>query len=441
MKNINTPEVNLSRRNFVKDLGKIGGGGLLLSSIPWIQSCSDEEKKLISKEKVRIGLIGTGSRGQYHLNNLKNIPQADIVALCDNYEPNLKAASNIFPKAKLFDDYRKLLEQNDIQAVIIATPLFEHARMTIDALHAGKHVFCEKAMAMTLQDCLDMYNTYKESGKVLFIGQQRLYDKKYIRAMEMIHAGLIGDISSIRAYWFRNNDWRRPVPSPELERKINWRLYRDYSCGLMTELGSHQIQIGNWALNMLPEKVMGMGDIVHWKDGREVYDSINVIYHYPNGVKMTYESVISNKFHGLEEEILGNKGTMELEKGKYYFEDIKPAPGILQLINQIEHKIFDNVSFAGPSWVPETATENKGIPIMDNITSITGESSVGAAGDGSVELVTAFCEAAITGKAVPNIVEEAYYASTLAILGLQAMEENKIITYPDEFKIPYLNFA
>lgn len=113
----------------------------------------------------------------------------------------------------------------------------------------------------------------------------------------------------------------------------------------------------------------------------------------------------------------------------------------MQLINQIEHKIFDNVSFAGPSWVPETATENKGIPIMDNITSITGESSVGAAGDGSVELVTAFCEAAITGKAVPNIVEEAYYASTLAILGLQAMEENKIITYPDEFKIPYLNFA
>lgn len=156
---------------------------------------------------------------------------------------------------------------------------------------------------------------------------------------------------------------------------------------------------------------------------------------------MELESVISNKFHGLEEEILGNKGTMELEKGKYYFEDIKPAPGVLQLINQIEHKIFDNVSFAGPSWVPETATENKGIPIMDNITSITGESSVGAAGDGSVELVTAFCEAAITGKAVPNIVEEAYYASTLAILGLQAMEENKIITYPDEFKIPYLNFA
>ncbi len=433
--------VDLSRREFFKDLGKIGGGGVLLSSFPWLQSCSEEAKQQISQEKIRIGFIGTGSRGQYHLNNLKTIPCAEIVALCDNYEPNLKVASALYPKAKLYDDYHRLLEQKDVQAVMIATPLYEHARMTMDSLSAGKHVFCEKSMAMTPQDCLDMYKAFKQSGKVLFIGQQRLYDKKYIRAMEMIHSGLLGDITAIRAYWFRNNDWRRPVPSPELERKINWRLYKDYSCGLMTELASHQLQVGNWALQMIPEKVAGMGDIVYWKDGREVYDSVNVIYHYGNGVKMTYESVISNKFYGLEEEILGNKGTMELEKGKYFWEDVKPAPGILQMINQIEHKVFDNVSFAGPSWVPETASENKGIPIMDNITTISGQSSIGAVGDGSVELVTAFCEASIMGKPAPNLVEEAYYSSVLSLLGLQAMNEERVITFPDEYKIPYLNFV
>lgn len=433
--------VDLSRREFFKDLGKIGGGGVLLSSFPWLQSCSEEAKQQISQEKIRIGFIGTGSRGQYHLNNLKTIPCAEIVALCDNYEPNLKVASALYPKAKLYDDYHRLLEQKDVQAVMIATPLYEHARMTMDSLSAGKHVFCEKSMAMTPQDCLDMYKAFKQSGKVLFIGQQRLYDKKYIRAMEMIHSGLLGDITAIRAYWFRNNDWRCPVPSPELERKINWRLYKDYSCGLMTELASHQLQVGNWALQMIPEKVAGMGDIVYWKDGREVYDSVNVIYHYGNGVKMTYESVISNKFYGLEEEILGNKGTMELEKGKYFWEDVKPAPGILQMINQIEHKVFDNVSFAGPSWVPETASENKGIPIMDNITTISGQSSIGAVGDGSVELVTAFCEASIMGKPAPNLVEEAYYSSVLSLLGLQAMNEERVITFPDEYKIPYLNFV
>jgi hypothetical protein len=151
--------------------------------------------------------------------------------------------------------------------------------------------------------------------------------------------------------------------------------------------------------------------------------------------------MIANKFYGLEEEIMGSKGTMEPEKGKYYFEDVEPAPGIMQLINQIEHKIFDNVSFAGPSWVPETASVNKGHLIMDNVTTISGQSSVGAAGDGSIELVTAFCEAAITGKPAPNLVEEAYYSSVLGLLGLQAIDEGRVITFPDEYKIPYLNFA
>ncbi len=434
-------DTNLSRRDFFKELGMMGGGGMMLSAFPWLQSCSADDKAKIVKEKVRIGFIGTGSRGQFHLNNLKSNPMADVVALCDNYPPHLKDASAIFPKAKMYADYRQLLENKDIQAVMIATPLNEHAHMTIEALQAGKHVFCEKSMAMTPQDCFDMYNTFKQSGKVLFIGQQRLYDPKYIRVMEMIHSGLIGTICGIRAYWFRNNDWRRPVPSPELERKINWRLYKATSCGLMTELATHQLQVGNWALKMIPETVTGMGDIVFWKDGREVYDNVSLIYRYSNGVKMSYESIISNKFLGLEEEILGNKGTVEPEKGKYYFEDVKPAPGIMQLINQIEHKVFDNVSFAGPSWVPETASINKGEMIMDHMTAHDGASSVGAAGDGTVELETAFCEAAITGKPAKNLVEEAYYSSVLGLLGLQAMEENRIITFPAEYKIPYLNFA
>lgn len=440
MKNEENP-ASISRRGFFKDLGMIGGGGMMLSAFPWLQSCSTEDKVRIAKEKVKLAVIGTGSRGQYHLNNLLSIPTAEVVALCDNYAPHLEEASVIFPSAKTYDDYHRVLELPDVQAVLIATPLYEHARITIDALQAGKHVFCEKSMSNTPQSCLDMYKTFKQSGKVLFIGQQRLYDPKYIKAMNMIHSGMIGDIGSIRAYWFRNNDWRRPISSPDLERKINWRLYKEYSGGLMTELATHQLQVGNWALKMIPDRVMGAGDLVFWKDGRDVYDNVSLIYHYPNGVKMTYESIISNKFYGLEEEILGHKGTMEPEKGKYYFEDIKPAPGIMQLINQIEHKVFDNVSFAGPSWVPETASVNKGEMIMDNLASHDGASSVGAVGDGSVELLTAFCEAAITGKSAPDLVEEAYYSSVLALLGLQAMEEERVIRFPEEYKIPYLNFT
>jgi len=205
---------------------------------------------------------------------------------------------------------------------------------------------------------------------------------------------------------------------------------------LVTELAAHQLQVGDWALGMHPESVSGFGDIVYWKDSREVYDSISLVYRYPNGVNMSYESVISNKFLGLEELILGDKGSMELEKGKYYFEEAQPAPGILQLINSIEHGILDNVSFAGPSWVPETASINKGYYVIDNVKVTSGESSVGSAvDDGSAALMTAFCNSAITGQKNDTLVEEAYYSSVLSLLGLQAMEEQRTIRFPEELKI------
>ncbi|MDR1601312.1 MAG: Gfo/Idh/MocA family oxidoreductase [Tannerella sp.] len=432
----------ISRRDFFRNMGALGSGSLLLSAFPWLQSCGDDEKKAIAgSEKLKLAIIGTGSRGQYHMQNLLKIPHVEVAALCDDFDLHLKQAAAIYPQAKTYVDYRRVLDRNDIQAVLIATPLDMHAPITIEALQTGKHVFCEKSMALTPEDCLAMYRTYKNSGKVLYIGQQRMFDLKYIRAMEMIHRGTIGAISGIRTYWFRNNDWRRPIPSPELERKINWRLYRQFSGGLMTELATHQLQVGNWAMQMIPETVTGYGDIVYWKDGREVYDNVSLIYRYANGVKMTYESIISNKFLGLEEEILCSHGTMEPEKGKYYFEEVQPAPGIMQLINQIEHSIFDHVSFAGPSWVPETASKNSGYFIVENASTHVGESTIGFADDGSEYLLTSFCEAAVTGRPAECLVEEAYYSSVLALLGLQAMNEQRILTFPDEYKIPYLNFS
>lgn len=431
----------MGRRTFLKDIGIVGGAGIALSTFPILQSCASAGNKVVTGEKAKLAIIGTGSRGQYHINNLIRTQNADIIALCDNFEPHLQAASKLLPGAKLFSDYRKILELPEVQGVIIATPLHEHAHITIDALRAGKHTFCEKSMALTLDDCLAMYNAYKETGKVLFIGQQRLFDPKYIKAMEMVHSGVIGDITGIRSFWFRNNDWRRPVPEKSLERKINWRLYTEYSGGLMTELATHQLQVANWALKMIPETVMGFGDIVFWKDGREVYDNVNLIYRYSNGVKLTYESNISNKFNGLEEQILGHKGTIEPENNRYYFEEVKPAPGIMQLVNNIEHAVFDKITVAGASWVPETATVNKGIKIMDNVMTTEGASSVGAAGDGSEQLVEAFCSSVLTGKQHINLVEEAYYSSVLALLGLQAMKDQTVVPFPEKYKIPYLNFA
>ena len=431
----------IGRRDFLKTVGALGSSGLLLTAFPWLQSFAADNQKALKGEKAKLAIIGTGSRGMYHINNLLNTRQAEIVALCDIYKPHLDQAAALCPKAKKYSDYREVLASPDVQGIIIACPLHEHAPIAIAGMKAGKHVFSEKSMARTLDQCKEMYDVYKQTGQVLYIGQQRLFDKKYIKALEMVHNGTIGEVVGLRNFWFRNNDWRRPVPEPSLERQINWRLYNEYSGGLMTELATHQLQIGTWALKSIPDYIMGSGDISFWKDGREVYDNVNVIYHYPNGVKMTFESIISNKKYGMDEQILGHKGTLELAKGKYFFEEVKPAPGIQQLINQIEHKVFDQVSFAGPSWVPETASEDNGEFIVDKVKTHDGSNTTGAAGDGSEELVASFCDSVITGKPIPVLVEEAYYSSVLALLGLKAMEERSIIEFPEEYKIPYLNHA
>lgn len=437
-------QINSSLRQFIKDLGYISGGAAILATTPWLQSFTPEKAREISKEKARIGFIGTGSRGQYNIHAVLNIPHAEIVALCDIYSPNLKAASALCPKAKTYTDYRKLLESPEIDGVIISTPLYLHAPITLASLDAGKNVYCEKAMAHTMEQCKAVYDAYQKTNKVLYFCMQRMFDEKYIKGMQLIHAGKIGEIVGERCHWFRNHDWRRPVPSPELEHQINWRLYKEYSGGLMTELASHQLEVCCWATGKVPESVVGTGDIVFWKDGREIYDSVNLIYHYSNGVKINYESLISNKFNGMEDQILGNKGTMNLASGICYFEDENEnsKSGIEQLISQIGNQIYASVPAAGPSWRPETKQKYIPHPILEgNFHVNDGLSMIGAVKDGSDEILSAFCQGCITGEKGKNIVEEAYLATILCHLGTQAMEEQRKIIFPEEYKIPYMKFS
>lgn len=418
----------LSRRDFLKNVG-LAGGGLLLSASPWLSAFSQKEETM--GNRARLGIIGPGSRGRFLMSFLAKNPKAEIAALCDIYQPSLDKALELAPNAKVYRDYRALLDDTTIDAVLVTTPLDRHYQMAMDVLDAGKHLFCEKALCYTIPECYEVYQKFKSSNRVFFIGQQRLFDPRYIKVMSMVHDGVFGEINAIRAYWYRNNDWRRPVPSPELERLINWRLYREHSKGLMTELACHQLQTGTWALKRIPDRVMGHGALTYWKDGREVDDNVTCIYIFDNGVKMTYDSVISNKFYGLEEKILGKKGTVEPEKGKFYFEEVEPAPAFMRLVSDIENTLFDAVPFAGTSWEPESADANTGYYIL-------GKSPKT---DGTSLMLDAFVEAVITGKQPKGIAEEAYYASTLCLLGYQAMEEGGMLSFPDAYKLNYLNHS
>jgi len=187
-------QVDVSLRQFIKDLGYVTGGAALLSTVPWLQSFTPGKLEEIKSEKARIALIGTGSRGQYHIHSLLPMQHVEIVALCDNYAPNLKAASELVPNAKTYTDYRKLLESADIDGVVISTPLNWHAPIVLDSMAAGKHVFCEKSMALTMDQCKAIYDAYQTSDRVLYFCMQRMFDEKYIKGMQMIHSGLIGDV-------------------------------------------------------------------------------------------------------------------------------------------------------------------------------------------------------------------------------------------------------
>jgi len=409
--------------------------GAAVELFPWVSSCSAQAINEIKGEKARLGIIGTGSRGKFHINNLLKDESAQIVALCDNYRPHLDDAAKLCPKAKLYSDYHQLLENKNVDGVIICTPLSLHAPMTIDSLNAGKATFCEKAMAYSIEQCRAIYSTWKKSGKVLMIGQQRMYDPKYIKAMELAKSGAIGEVVGVRNYWYRNNDWRRPVPSPEMEKHINWRLYNETSRGLMTELACHQLHNGTWATGYLPDSVVGTGSIMYWKDGREVFDNVHTLYKYPNGMTMTFDSVISNKHFGMGEQILGSKGTIDLVAGMIYSEQPKDFSGIRQFLKQIENGVMNNSAFAGSSWAQESASTDMGIRFIDNVTLNSGESSVGAEGDGSAELIHAFCHATITKRQPEKIVLEAFCATVMALAGEEATRTGEKVSFKGLFSL------
>jgi predicted dehydrogenase len=353
--------------------------------------------------------------------------KVDVVAIADIYQPSIDEALKIVPKATVYRNYRQLLERKDIDAVVVATPLSTHYQIVMDAFDAGKHVYCEKTIGYTPEQCFNMYNKHLSSGQLFFTGQQRLFDPRYIKAMALVHQGLFGKITCIHAFWNRNGDWRRDVPEKRLERFINWRLYKNTSKGVMTELACHQLQVGTWALGKLPVKIMGSGAITYWNDGREVYDNVNLIYVFDDGRMMTYASDIANKFYGLEEQIMGNLGTVEPERGKYYFEDVDPAPAFLQMINDWENNVFGNIPFAGTSWAPETANVNNGEYILGHRPDV----------DGTSLLCDAFAEAVITGRQPKRIAEEGYYASVLCLTGYDALQSGQVMDFPKQYFIDY----
>lgn len=413
------------RRKFLHDFAAISGSALVLSHAPWANAAASENFGELAKNgKARLAVIGVGARGRGLLMNLQAVAHCEIVAVCDNYAPNLERAKSIAGRGVMAtEDYRRVLDMPSVDGVVVATPLHQHEHIVIDALEAGKHVFCEKSMARTLEGCRAMVLAQQKHKHILQIGHQRLFNPVYLKGLEKVKKGELGDVNQIRAFWHRNSDWRRSVPNndPALERKLNWRLYKDYSAGLMTELASHQIQVANWYYDALPTHVMGSGSISFWKDGREVYDHVALIYDYPEGKKLIYDSFISNKKYGLEEQIMGHLGTMEMEVNRQYSENPATSKEMAKVAQDIENGACNPIPIGGATWRPEIGAHEQGVPIMQ-----------GQYEDTLLQM-EAFAAAVIKGKAYPGVLREGYHASIAALLGEQAMDSGQPVKWDKKY--------
>ncbi|GAA3765298.1 Gfo/Idh/MocA family protein [Terriglobus aquaticus] len=311
-----------------------------------------------ANDRVQMGVIGPGSRGKEVLRQMLHVPGVEVVGVADVYEPRFAQADAVAERTVFHTkDYRELIARPDVDAFLIATPLSLHREHLEAVLHTGKPVYSEKAMGFTVPDCQGIIAAARRSRSILQIGHQYRYAPWIVASMERIRKGEIGEPTHVYAYWHRNNDWRRPVPKDDpngkLEHLINWRLYRETSGGLVTELGVHHIDLANWIFGGQPTHVLGTNSIVRYRDGRTVGDNTQCTFLYAGGKRMVFSSLTDNAKQGNEFWVYGTEGSVQftIEDAVFYYEKKKPLPKEANA-TVVEHGVETGASYSTGNEMP-----------------------------------------------------------------------------------------
>jgi predicted dehydrogenase len=289
-----------------------------------------------ANDRIRLGMIGPGVRGIQLVQAMKE-PNADFVAFADAYTARLDVAKGLAPGAKTYLDYRYLLDDKNVDAVIIATPQHLHAEHFVAALGAGKHVYQEKTMAFTVEHAKRMRAAHLKAPKLTVqIGHQDCSSGQVADAREIVQQGILGKITEIHAHMYRNTphdkpQWSRPIPAdltpehaiwksflgeaPErpfdANRYMNWRFFWDYSGGNFYENMCHQLAFWYKVLGLqIATSVCSNGGVFLWKDGREVPDTMMAAMVHPEELMFTWDSGFGNNELGVTEHVLGTDGTI-----------------------------------------------------------------------------------------------------------------------------------
>jgi predicted dehydrogenase len=319
--------MDLTRRTFV------GSGAALAAGLPLGGGAAND--------RIQVGIIGSGARGQELIDALALVPGAELVAVVDAYRGRVeRSIERTKGRAESFSSYPDLLAQKRIDAVVVASPDHWHRRMVLDAIRAGKDVYCEKPLTFRSAEGVEIAAAARAAGRIVQVGSQGMSSPVQRKAREMIQSGRLGKVTVIRAAYNRNTAsgaWIYPIPpdaSPRtvdwemflgpapkrpfsLERFFRWRCYEDYSGGIATDLFVHLLTTIHFLMGAkVASSVTAMGELYLRKDGRDVPDTLNAILEYPEGFVVNLGSSFNNETNSESSfEFLGTEGGLSLGEG------------------------------------------------------------------------------------------------------------------------------
>jgi len=303
-----------SRRNFLS--GSAAGAAAFTLLSP------QTAKSYQANSKISVGLIGSGNRGSYDASIVHGDPRGRITALCDMFDDRIEKAKQTIKveNPTVYKDFEKLLASPDIDAVVIATPPFEHPRMLEAAVQAKKHIYCEKPAGVDIEGVRRVIAAGKKCDpkKNLSFGFQQRYGPVYLEAYNRLQAGDIGQLINARAYWIGGDPFKRlPYPDPKIEHLRNWFCYRDYSGDFIVEQDCHNFDVLHWFLNARPLSAVGRGGRKVRTD-MEILDNLNLTFTFPDDIIVNFEAnqMSPPGFSHVGEQFTGKKGVLDTSRAR-----------------------------------------------------------------------------------------------------------------------------
>jgi predicted dehydrogenase len=338
-----------NRRGFLKKLGLTTGAAALTPA--FLAEANSNRVEYLNRQAedaadkpIRLALIGAGIMGTEDTNTALQHANVSLVAVCDLYDGRLEAAKKKWgDHLFLTKDHKEILKRADVDAVIIGTPDSWHKQISVDALNAGKHVYCEKPMVHSVKEGQEVIDAWKKSGKVMVVGSQGISSLGNEKAKELLAAGVIGDIVYAEGFWARmspDGAWQYTIPADGNEKTVDWkryisnttqrnwdplrffrwRNYLDYGTGMSGDLFVHLFTSLHFITNSKgPSKIASLGGLRYWKDGREVPDVLLGSFDYPDspehpGFNLSLRCNFVDGTSGTTYlRIVGTKGSMDVK--------------------------------------------------------------------------------------------------------------------------------